>query len=75
MKNPIDYGLLYKRGEYCKLVGYCDADYIEDHDTKRSRTGYMFKLGFRMISWCRERQPIASLSIMDTEYWAVAMVG
>ncbi|KAE8694951.1 hypothetical protein F3Y22_tig00110761pilonHSYRG00036 [Hibiscus syriacus] len=45
MKNTIDYGLLYKKGEDCKLVGYCDADYAEDHDTRRSTTGYVFKLG------------------------------
>ncbi|CAL2236843.1 unnamed protein product [Prunus armeniaca] len=26
VKSTIDYGLLYKKGEDCKLVGYCDAD-------------------------------------------------
>ncbi|KAE8675571.1 tir-nbs resistance protein [Hibiscus syriacus] len=45
VKSIIDYGLLYKKGEDCKLVGYCDADYARDHDTKRSTTGYVFKLG------------------------------
>ncbi|KAE8723067.1 PLAC8 family protein [Hibiscus syriacus] len=30
VKNTIDYGLLYKKGEDCKLVGYCDADYAGD---------------------------------------------
>ena len=44
MKNTIDYGLLYRRGEYCKLVDYCDADYAGDHDTRRSITGYIFKM-------------------------------
>ncbi|KAE8698166.1 tir-nbs resistance protein [Hibiscus syriacus] len=39
VKNTIDYGLLYKKGEDCKLVGYCDADYAGDHDTRRSTTG------------------------------------
>ncbi|KAE8671632.1 hypothetical protein F3Y22_tig00111941pilonHSYRG00018 [Hibiscus syriacus] len=45
VKNTIDYGLLYKKGEDCKLVGYCDVDYAGDHDTRRSITGYVFKLG------------------------------
>ncbi|KAE8733775.1 putative receptor-like protein kinase [Hibiscus syriacus] len=27
-------------GEDCKLVGYCDADYAGDHDTRRSTTGF-----------------------------------
>ncbi|KAE8680156.1 senescence-associated protein DIN1-like [Hibiscus syriacus] len=30
VKNTIDYGLLNKKGEDCKLVGYCDADYAGD---------------------------------------------
>ncbi|KAE8666178.1 Detected protein of unknown function [Hibiscus syriacus] len=39
VKSTIDYSLLYRKGEDCKLVGYCDADYAEDHDTRRSTTG------------------------------------
>ena len=31
VKSTIDYGLLYKKGEECKLVGYCDSDYAGDH--------------------------------------------
>ena len=27
VKGMTDYGLLYKKGETCKHVGYCDADY------------------------------------------------
>ncbi|XP_031273413.1 uncharacterized protein LOC116131894 [Pistacia vera] len=38
VKSTIDYDLLYKKGEDCKLVGYCDADYAGDHDTRRSTT-------------------------------------
>ena len=34
IKSTINFGLLYKKGEDCKLVGYCDADYAGDHDTR-----------------------------------------
>ena len=30
VKSTIDYGLLYKKGEDGKLVGYCDADFAGD---------------------------------------------
>ncbi|RVW16642.1 Retrovirus-related Pol polyprotein from transposon RE1 [Vitis vinifera] len=56
VKGTIDYGLLYKKGEDCKLVGYYDADYAGDHDTRKSTTGYVFMLGSRAISWCSKRQ-------------------
>ncbi|KAE8708930.1 hypothetical protein F3Y22_tig00110332pilonHSYRG00561 [Hibiscus syriacus] len=73
VKNTIDYGLLYKKGEDCKLVGYCDADYAGDHDTRRSTTGYVFKLGSGTISWCSKRKPTVSLSTTEAEYRAAAM--
>ncbi|KAE8704478.1 hypothetical protein F3Y22_tig00110450pilonHSYRG00264 [Hibiscus syriacus] len=72
VKNTIDYGLLYKKGEDCKLVSYC-ADYAGDHDTRRSTTGYVFKLGSGTISWCSKRQPTISLSTTEAEYRAAAM--
>ena len=67
-----DYGLLYKKGETCKLVGYCDADYIGDHDTHRSTTVYMFRLGIAVVSWSSKRQPTMSLSTTEVEYRAAA---
>ncbi|KAE8705491.1 PLAC8 family protein [Hibiscus syriacus] len=68
VKSKIDYGLLYKKGENCKLVGYYDADYAGDHDTRRSTTGYVFKLGSVTISWCSKRQPTVSLSTTEADY-------
>ncbi|KAE8681852.1 hypothetical protein F3Y22_tig00111303pilonHSYRG00095 [Hibiscus syriacus] len=73
VKNTIDYGLLYKKCEDCRLVGYCDADYAGDHDTRRSTTGYVFKLGSGTISWCSKRQPMVSLSTTEAEYRAASM--
>ncbi|KAE8725578.1 PLAC8 family protein [Hibiscus syriacus] len=64
-KSTIDYGLLYKKAEDCMLVGYCDDDYAGDHDTRRSTTGYVFKLGSGTISWYNKRQPTVSLSTTE----------
>ncbi|KAJ9565416.1 hypothetical protein OSB04_001382 [Centaurea solstitialis] len=72
IKETINYGLIYRRGEDCKLVGYCDADYAGDYDTRRSTTGYVFKLGSGTISWCSKRQPTVSLSTTEAEYRAAA---
>ncbi|KAE8722922.1 putative LRR receptor-like serine/threonine-protein kinase [Hibiscus syriacus] len=60
-------------GEDCKLVGYCDDDYAGDHDTRRSTTGYVFKLGSGTISWYSKRQPTVSLLTTEAEYRAAAM--
>ena len=55
-----------------KLVGYCDADYAGHHDTRRSSTGYVFKLGLRTIFWCNKIQLELSLSTREAEYKALA---
>ncbi|XP_062100834.1 secreted RxLR effector protein 161-like [Humulus lupulus] len=55
VKDTINYGLLYKKGDEVKIVGYYDANYAGDHDTRRSTTGYVFKLGSRALSWCSKR--------------------
>ncbi|KAM1431774.1 hypothetical protein ACFX1X_014159 [Malus domestica] len=74
VKSTIDYGLLYKKGEDCKLVGYCDADFAGDHDPRRSTTGYVFRISSGVVSWCSKRQPMVSLLTTEAEYRAAAMV-
>ncbi|KAL3526880.1 hypothetical protein ACH5RR_011536 [Cinchona calisaya] len=49
VKSMLGYGILYKKGGNCKLVGYCDADYAGGHNTRRSTTGYVFMLGLSVV--------------------------
>lgn len=37
-KKKLNYEIFYKRGTDCKLVRYCDADCVGDHDTIRLTT-------------------------------------
>ena len=74
VKGTIDYGLLYKKGETCNLVGYCDANYARDHDTRHSTTRYMFSLGTTVVSWSSKRQPTQSLLTTKAKYSAIATV-
>ncbi|XP_062118705.1 secreted RxLR effector protein 161-like [Humulus lupulus] len=73
VKDSINNGLLYKKGDEVKIVGYCDVDYAGDHDTRRSTTGYVFKLGSGVVSWYSKRQPTVSLSTIEAKYRAAAM--
>lgn len=70
--HALCYGILYKKDENCKLVGYCDADYGDDHNTRHSTTGYVFMLGLGSISWSSKRQPTVSLSTTESEYQTAA---
>lgn len=63
---------MYKRKKDYKLARYYDADYAGYHDSQRSSTEYMFKLGSGTISWCSQRQPTISFSIIESEYRAAS---
>jgi transposase InsO family protein len=56
-----------------ELVGYADADWGMCLDTRRSRTGHVFKLDKHSgaISWKSKLQPTVALSSTEAEYMAV----
>jgi Reverse transcriptase (RNA-dependent DNA polymerase)/gag-polypeptide of LTR copia-type/Integrase core domain len=55
-----------------ELVGYSDADWANDVDSRRSITGYVFMLGNNIISWATKAQPTVALSTVEAEYMAAA---
>jgi hypothetical protein len=62
-------GLVYGR-EKGGLVGFCDADYAGDVDTRRSTTGYVFLLAGAVISWQSRLQQTVAVSTAEAEYMA-----
>jgi len=55
------------------LVGYSDADYAGDIDTRRSTTGQAFLWGGAAISWGSKIQATVAASTTETEYVAAVM--
>ena len=50
LKGTADYGITYSSSSSSSLLGYCDADYAGDSDTRRSTTGYVFVISGGAIS-------------------------
>lgn len=70
LKGTADYGITFKKQNNLKFIGFSDADYAGDVDTRRSTSGYVFQLGESVISWCSERQKTVALSTTESEYVA-----
>lgn len=65
----IMYGL--KGDNEISLIGYTDADYARDIESRRSTTGYAFKIGDGVVTWKSQRQKTVALSTTEAEYMAV----
>jgi hypothetical protein len=73
LEGTKDYGLVFGGSSNdLSLVGFCDADYAGDLDTRRSTTGYIFTLNGAAISWQSKRQPTVAVSSTEAEYMAAA---
>ncbi|UYV66641.1 K02A2.6-like, partial [Cordylochernes scorpioides] len=73
LKGTLDSGILYKRKDVIKLIGYSDADFAGDIDTRRSTSGYIFLLAGGPVTWTSQRQSVVALSTTEAEYIAASM--
>ena len=67
VKGTIDYALKYGKNEN-DLVGYSDADWAGDQESRRSTSGNLFILSNGAVSWLSKRQSTVSLSTTEAEY-------
>lgn len=69
-------GVLFKKQENGEnpLLGYCDSDYATNLDTRKSQSGYIFKLNGSAVSWKSTLQSVVALSTTEAEYIALTEV-
>lgn len=67
------WSLFYPAKQPLKLEGFTDADYASCLDTRRSFSGYVFRLGRSVISWKSRKQDSVSVSTVESEYVALSL--
>ena len=70
LKGTSTLGITY-RPPPMRLMGYSDADWAGDMDTRRSTTGYVVMLNNGAVAWKSQRQATVALSTMEAEYMAL----
>lgn len=71
LAGTIDTGLLYDGRKSNTLLGFADADWAGDRDSRRSTTGWTFTYAKAAVTWCSKLQPTISLSSCEAEYMAM----
>ena len=51
LEGTVDNGIEYVKGHPVDLTGYCDADWADDIDDRKSTSGYVFNLCGSPVSW------------------------
>src|SRR5438045_4650223 len=70
LKGTLNLGIRYGH-HTTPLVGFSDADWAGNLDTRRSTTGYVVMLNNGAVAWRSQRQPTVALSTMEAEYMAL----
>jgi hypothetical protein len=73
LRGTKDLGLTYASSSATsdQHLGYCDADYAQDPDTRRSTTGLCFLMNGGAIAWSSKHQSTVSTSTTEAEYTAL----
>lgn len=68
LKASTNLGLLYKKSNDYKLVGFCDTNYIGYRIERNSRSSCCQFIGENLIYWASKRQQTIALSTTEVEY-------
>ncbi|KYN04657.1 Copia protein [Cyphomyrmex costatus] len=64
--------LIFQESKNYEITGYCDSDWGNDPDDRRSVTDYVFKAFGNLVSWNIKRQPTVALSTCEAEYMSLS---
>lgn len=71
LNHTKELGITYGGSNEVSLIGYTDADYARDVDTRRSTTGYAFEICNGIVTWRSQRQKTVALSTTEAEFMAI----
>ena len=73
IKGTFMYGLKFVAHENDDdLLGYADTNWAGDVDTRRSTSGYIFKIADGVVSWRSKKQSTVAKSTTEAEYVALS---
>lgn len=74
VKGSKHLALVYRRCDAPILLGWVDADWANCTDTRRSTSGFMFKVFGNTVIWSSRRQTLVTLSTTEAEYIAATVI-
>ena len=60
--------LMYRQTDSLEVIGYFDSDFAGCVDSRKSTSGYIFKLADGAVSWRSAKQTLTATSTMEAEF-------
>ncbi|XP_066908731.1 uncharacterized protein [Halyomorpha halys] len=73
LKDTKEMGIIFGKNEDIDLIGFSDADWAGDIETRRSVRGFMAFLAGNPVAWHSRKQTCVALSTMEAEYIAAGI--
>lgn len=70
--GTVSHGIQFNKNGNHRLIGFSDADYAGNVDTRKSTSGFVFLYNNSIISWCSSLQQCVSVSTTESEYVAAS---
>ena len=68
LRGMASYKLTFGSDSSSQVIAYCDADYANDPDSRKSISGYAFMFNGGCFAWSSKKQTSVSLSTAKAEY-------
>ena len=68
LQGTKEYMLMYKRKNSLEVIGYSNLDFAGCVDSRKSTSGYIFKLADGVVSWRSTKQTLSATSTMEAEF-------
>jgi hypothetical protein len=71
LAGTVERGITYSKSAGIKITAYCDSDWGNDPETRRSKTGYVIIVAGGVIAWQTKAQKSVALSSCEAELYAL----
>ncbi|XP_020242609.1 uncharacterized protein LOC109820827 [Asparagus officinalis] len=68
LKSAPGKGLIFRKNEHVNIEGYCDSDWANCADDRRSTSGCCIFIGDNLVSWKSKKQSVVARSTAEVEY-------
>ena len=68
LKGTIEFGILFKKSNSPKLIGFIDSDWGGSEEDMINTSGFCFSIGGSIFCWNLKKQSVVARSIIEAEY-------